>query len=267
MGGLLASPDLIRIAEKLAQKHAIRESVGCEFDDLHQVALLALHQARDSYDGKRGPTFETYATSKMHQAVVDELRVKGPKTRRGTIRDRRATVEDFDGMLEVFRGPSVSEDEPVFPSLDPKFIASLSDKNRRMLLLASRGMNHREIAEQVGVTQSRVSQVFMDVRRKAERWEHQTLPHVETDKAEENGFRPWPTFHSTGPNYRTRGLTERERRVLEAAAEGLSAQQTADLYDVSVETIKTHRRRVIEKLAARNIMHSVTIAFRSGLIV
>lgn len=60
-------------------------------------------------------------------------------------------------------------------------------------------------------------------------------------------------------------LTPTELRTLSAAAEGLGNVGTADKFHVSPETVKSHRRHILSKLAAKNITHAVAIAFKNGL--
>lgn len=61
-------------------------------------------------------------------------------------------------------------------------------------------------------------------------------------------------------------LTGREREVLAGQAEGETAAQTGARLYLSLETVKSYRKRAIAKLGARNGTHAVTIAMRSGVI-
>ena len=61
-------------------------------------------------------------------------------------------------------------------------------------------------------------------------------------------------------------LTEREREVLVAVAQGSSnAEIAADLH-MSVATAKTHVSRILAKLGARDRTQLVVIAFQTGLV-
>ncbi|MFD4190592.1 response regulator transcription factor [Amycolatopsis thermoflava] len=62
-------------------------------------------------------------------------------------------------------------------------------------------------------------------------------------------------------------LSGREYQVLQLIAEGLSTTQIAASLLLSVETIRTHVRGVLRKLAARDRTHAVALAFRAGLLV
>ena len=59
-------------------------------------------------------------------------------------------------------------------------------------------------------------------------------------------------------------LNDRETEVLAGAAEGETAAQTGARLYLSPETVKSYRKRIIEKLGARNATHAVALALRDG---
>ena len=63
-----------------------------------------------------------------------------------------------------------------------------------------------------------------------------------------------------------RPLSTPEQAVLEAAAAGLSAKETADRLVKSEHTIVAQRRALEAKLGARNLPHAIALAFRYGLL-
>jgi DNA-binding CsgD family transcriptional regulator len=60
-------------------------------------------------------------------------------------------------------------------------------------------------------------------------------------------------------------LTTREREVLELVAEGCSTREIARALWVTEETVKTHVRRVLQRLGARTRAQAVAIAYRDDL--
>jgi len=62
-----------------------------------------------------------------------------------------------------------------------------------------------------------------------------------------------------------RSLTSREREVLQLIAEGNSAREIAQRLHLSVKTIETHRRQMMEKLEIRSIADLTKFAIREGL--
>jgi DNA-binding NarL/FixJ family response regulator len=62
------------------------------------------------------------------------------------------------------------------------------------------------------------------------------------------------------------GLSPREREVLQLLAEGKSAKAIADLLFISVKTVETHRRNIMEKLELKTVAELTRYAIREGLI-
>ncbi|MBA3797930.1 MAG: response regulator transcription factor [Actinomycetota bacterium] len=61
-------------------------------------------------------------------------------------------------------------------------------------------------------------------------------------------------------------LTEREREVLVCIAKGLSNQELAQQLFIADNTVKTHVKRILTKLGARDRAQAIVIAYESGLM-
>ncbi len=60
-------------------------------------------------------------------------------------------------------------------------------------------------------------------------------------------------------------LTNREREVLQLIAEGVSTKEIAYKLDVSIKTIESHRRNIMQKLEVKSVAELVKFAIRYGL--
>ncbi|MFI5952812.1 response regulator [Cryptosporangium sp. NPDC051539] len=61
-------------------------------------------------------------------------------------------------------------------------------------------------------------------------------------------------------------LTEREAQVLRALAEGLSNAEIAGVFHLSIETVRTHLKRILTKLSVRDRTQAVVWAYRTGFL-
>jgi DNA-binding NarL/FixJ family response regulator len=60
-------------------------------------------------------------------------------------------------------------------------------------------------------------------------------------------------------------LTPREREVLQLLAEGKSTKETSVRLSVSVKTIETHRKQIMDKLGIHSVAELTKYAIREGL--
>lgn len=61
-------------------------------------------------------------------------------------------------------------------------------------------------------------------------------------------------------------LTAREKEILQLISKGYISKQIADKLYISVNTVNTHRQRILEKLGADNAIEAIHYASKSGLI-
>ena len=66
-------------------------------------------------------------------------------------------------------------------------------------------------------------------------------------------------------NYPKLDLTEREKEIARLIAEGLTSKQVARQLFISIETVKTHRRRMLQKNNISNFPHLVYIMNKETL--
>jgi DNA-binding CsgD family transcriptional regulator len=61
-------------------------------------------------------------------------------------------------------------------------------------------------------------------------------------------------------------ITRRERDVLKLIASGASSELIAEELSISVETVRTHVRNLLQKLGARNRAHAIALAMQQSLV-
>jgi DNA-binding NarL/FixJ family response regulator len=71
-----------------------------------------------------------------------------------------------------------------------------------------------------------------------------------------------PTGESSEPEI----LTSRQREILQLVAEGRSTKDIANLLDLSVKTVETHRAQIMERLDIHDLAGLVRYAVRAGLV-
>ncbi len=71
---------------------------------------------------------------------------------------------------------------------------------------------------------------------------------------------------ATTPSRALDELTEREREVMIAVAQGLSNAEVAESLHMSVATVKTHVSRILTKTYTRDRTQLVVLAYQSGLV-
>jgi DNA-binding NarL/FixJ family response regulator len=74
-----------------------------------------------------------------------------------------------------------------------------------------------------------------------------------------------PATHHPEAVARVAELTEREREVLQLVAGGLSNAELAEALTIAESTAKTHVKRILAKIGARDRAQAVVLAYQSGL--
>jgi two-component system response regulator NreC len=74
------------------------------------------------------------------------------------------------------------------------------------------------------------------------------------------------TLQRTGAEDSYELLSPREREILQLVAEGKSSKDIANLLNLSVYTVETHRARVMQKLNLKGIPELILYAVRKGII-
>lgn len=231
-------------------------------DDLYSDGMLGLAQGVKQWDESAEVRYRfnnrTYYVRKIvERAIIDGMRTRNGRDTTGFRKqefEKRFVRLDWhsDEMAESTLERYVGiEDEHLFVAAD--LLERLPERERLILWRHDiLGDRLHEIADDLGVTESRVSQiraVALD-RLRGDR------PMEEAPARE--AAPPAPTV-----DYR---LTDREIQVLAEVADGHNNRTIAERLLLSEETIKSHLRHVASKMQATNRAHAVALAFRAGLV-
>lgn len=61
-------------------------------------------------------------------------------------------------------------------------------------------------------------------------------------------------------------LTDNEKKLLHSLKEGLTSKEIASIMNVTVATVDTYRKRLIEKTQSSNVQDLISFAYRNGLL-
>jgi RNA polymerase sigma-B factor len=151
-------------ARRVAARYTGR---GESFDDLQQVACIALVKAARSFDPGRGTTFAAYAVPSMHGEVKRHFRDHGWVIRPPRhIQDSRTGVnEGRSADLAAFLGGADERLEAIEERLSLRpLIAALDPRERRLLALRfGQEWTQAQIASDFGVSQVQVSRLLTKV--------------------------------------------------------------------------------------------------------
>lgn len=77
----------------------------------------------------------------------------------------------------------------------------------------------------------------------------------------------WVKSGKSQLNPALQGLTEREKQVLRLLTEGKGSKEIASDLNLGVETIRTYRKTLMQKLGVHNVTELIKFAFSNGVIV
>jgi RNA polymerase sigma factor for flagellar operon FliA len=97
------------LVHHVAREVAKRLRPEMELDDLISAGTFGLVRAVDSYDPSRGVAFSTYATPRIHGAIMDELRALDWRPR--SVRERQRQLDRASRSVEAETGSAASAPE------------------------------------------------------------------------------------------------------------------------------------------------------------
>lgn len=150
------------------------EQVGLEFDDMRQDLRLKVVVAKQAYRSSRSSqSEEAFVYGCIANYVKDLKKMAGRKAKRVTI----LHTQDFEGEDQTldwfdFNYASVSHDE-VFGSVESGrfvFPATVTERERSVLILLGLALTRTEIADELGLSQWEVRASVGALRNKLRDW-------------------------------------------------------------------------------------------------
>lgn len=162
----------LEIVNNLARRLRRRVPPCVTFDDLTSAGTIGLIKAVDRFDGSRGLKFRSYAQHRVMGAMLDFLREEDPlsRTERRRIRESGSTSSSPATIsLDQLPAPVVNrlvaiEDRAAYALLVRAKIRNVRQclsarENRVITLLFEAGWQNRQVAADLKVNESRVSQI------------------------------------------------------------------------------------------------------------
>lgn len=151
------------LAYKIIQKY---KTSGIEYEDLEQIAMLALWKAAITYKQEKGFTFSTYAYRVIQNEINSYLRKNRKyftdrhleeKIYEGTtleevITDNKNNIEEFEERVDC-------------QNLINQIKNNLSkNKEKQVFKLAQKGYKQVQIGLKIGISQAQVSRILKKIR-------------------------------------------------------------------------------------------------------
>lgn len=152
-------------------KHYINQNYRyLDLEDYYQMAILKLYDAIKGYrPGKR--SFHNFYFELLHNMMIDQIRISNARKKR---RDRYALsldmrIEDAKGsytLMDIIQEPiCIPDDQSELYHDITKACRNMSDLERKIFELRSRGETYRQIAEKLDISVKKVEYIVYKIRK------------------------------------------------------------------------------------------------------
>lgn len=154
------------------------------FDDLYSMGCLALIKSVDNYNKEKGTKYLTYAHFFVRTNIIDQLRANKINFNESSydqdLDDDGSSAKIIDLMADESSLDFVDEAENIVPDLLHRAIKRrLSIEQKAIFMHKYYGGSQKEIARALGVSNSRVSQIYNDGLDKLKRYFERRNKHFE----------------------------------------------------------------------------------------
>jgi RNA polymerase sigma factor (sigma-70 family) len=251
----------MRVVERVASRF-VRRGVSSERDDLISDGMLELVDAVKTWESDRGLREDwsggrdQVLFGRVRLALIDGLRLRNGRVGSGYAKQRfRENTDSLDvsvqhrgaghtneSMIDRFVGELDRDLEDVGVM---EMLEWLPTREREIIERSVFGdETEKEIGRSMGISETRVSQIRS---RGLSRLRGENVPVTQEPK-------------------KTSLLSEREVEILQGIANDLNNREIAKKLGVSVETVKSHLRKVHTRFDCKSRAGAVAIGMRVGLI-
>jgi RNA polymerase sigma factor (sigma-70 family) len=239
----------LELVRRVARRVYYRCAGKVELDELIGDGCEAIVKAAEGWNPDRDTPFDVHLATRARFAMIDGLRRRLGRSEH--VRDLRKTVSlnaparadkpDDATLGDLIEDPAADVQQHVEARIALADMIALPTREREAMIRRAAGETHAEVAEHLGISDARASQIEQRARSRMEG----------APSSRPGSMRP------VSPN---------ELRVLECAALGMTTAATAAALNKSPETVKSQRRHLIRKLKAADITNAVYLATRAGLL-
>lgn len=143
-------------------------SLPIDFDEAVGVGNEGLVQAALRYDPAQGE-FKTYAYRRIRGAIIDHCRKDAFVGRKGLERGEKVTmvsVNETNDFGEAIVQIAAIDSDPDLRIDFENALKKLTDREQKVVLSIATGIRGTELAVELGVTESRVSQIATEAKKK-----------------------------------------------------------------------------------------------------
>ena len=159
-------------AKKLANAVVNSQRLTIEYEEAQSCALVGLVDAAQRYDPTRSVSFKSFAYRRIAGEIIDHCRRNSFVRRRGLEKGIKYEVVSantgWEDDSEFAILPAIQVDVDLKLDFEVA-LEILTDREKRVVLALAAGARGREVAADLGVTESRVSQIASEARAKLER--------------------------------------------------------------------------------------------------
>ncbi|MGM7682837.1 sigma-70 family RNA polymerase sigma factor [Cytobacillus sp. Hm23] len=162
---------LNKAKEKCQKKVRGKHFAGMEQEDVIQEILIKIYRKLDKYDSEKAKV-STYINSIMDNMIKDCFRYCGTDKNLSLV-NAVPIEEDYEVDFEkgsMGSGIQVGRKDINFLEneilIDYEYCHDLSDRDRKIFLLHYRGYSKAEIANELGLSKSRLTQIWNEIVRK-----------------------------------------------------------------------------------------------------